>query len=143
MTPSDVVLVGDIGGTKTILALYEVSPGITRGLAETSFLSREHATFEEILKSFLRRERPIVRAVCLGVAGPVVCGRSRTTNLPWVLDERTISEIVGTPRVRLLNDLEAAACGMLHLGPDELEVLNAGSTPVRRGNVAVIAAGTG
>ena len=78
-----------------------------------------------------------------GVAGAVIEGKCRTTNLPWELDEKVLARAIGAPRVKLLNDLEAAAYGMLHLQPDELCVLNPGARPKRQGNVAVVAAGTG
>jgi glucokinase len=75
------------------------------------------------------------------VAGPVIEGKSKTTNLPWELDERRLAEALRVPRVKLLNDLEAAAYGMLQLDPTDLCVMQPGSP--RRGNIAVIAAGTG
>jgi glucokinase len=80
---------------------------------------------------------------CFGVAGAVIDGKSRITNLPWQLDEQVLARAIGVPRVKLLNDLEAAAYGMLHLSSAELCVLNPGSGPGRRGHAAVIAAGTG
>jgi glucokinase len=75
------------------------------------------------------------------VAGPVIEGKSKTTNLPWELDEPTLEKALQIPRAKLLNDLEAAAYGMLHLEPTDLCVLQPGLK--RQGNIAVIAAGTG
>ena len=75
--------------------------------------------------------------------GVVTDGHCETTNLPWTLDERDLAQHIGAPRVKLLNDLEAAAYGMLHLQPQELAPLNTGAHLGRRGNIAVIAAGTG
>jgi glucokinase len=77
------------------------------------------------------------------VAGPVVDGQCHTTNLPWELDERALVQTLGVPSVKLLNDLEAAAYGMLQLSPDETCVLNSGRPLGRKGHAAVIAAGTG
>jgi glucokinase len=77
------------------------------------------------------------------VAGAVIEGKARTTNLPWQLDEKDLARAIGAPVAKLLNDLEAAAYGMLYLRSDELCILNPGSQPKRKGNVAVIAAGTG
>jgi glucokinase len=78
---------------------------------------------------------------CFGVAGAVIDGRSNATNLPWQLDERALGSFLGCRHVKLLNDLEAAAYGMLHLPPEKLHVLQEGDRP--RANCAVIAAGTG
>jgi glucokinase len=71
----------------------------------------------------------------------VIEGKSKATNLPWELDERRLATTLRIPQVKLLNDLEAAAYGMLHLDPTDLCVLQSG--PPRKGNIAVIAAGTG
>jgi glucokinase len=137
-------LAGDIGGTKTVLALFQRSGDGLELVRDGTFPSQGHATFEEILGEFLAGQPgvPLVSA-CLGVAGPVVDGRSHTTNLPWVLDERELAQVLKTARVKLLNDLEATAFGMPFLRADELCDLKPGAQPTPKGNVAVIAAGTG
>ncbi|MFZ5465707.1 MAG: glucokinase [Pseudomonadota bacterium] len=134
-------LAGDIGGTKTVLALYTQRAGELELEREASVPSRDHALFEDILDAFLGIDRPVLRAAAFGVAGPVVDGRCRTTNLPWVLDEADLAARLGCP-VRLLNDLEAAALGMLHLPPEQRAPLSV-SRRGRDGMTAVIAAGTG
>lgn len=77
----------------------------------------------------------------MGIAGPVVDGRVVATNLPWEIDERQLAEAIPAARVRLINDLEATAHGVVALRGEELAVLQAG--PPGAGNLAVIAAGTG
>jgi glucokinase len=137
------ILAGDIGGTKTVVALLEAAGSGLRTIREESFSSPGHAALEEILDRFLTGAgpRPSLAAACFGVAGPVVEGKSQVTNLPWAVDERELSRALQVPRVKLLNDLEAAAYGMLHLSADDLCVLQPGLS--RKGNIAVIAAGTG
>src|SRR5204863_534591 len=76
-----------------------------------------------------------------GVAGPVVDGRWEAVNLPWKLDEATLAATVGAKRAKLLNDLEATGHGMLGLPPSSLVSLQTGVA--RRGNMALLAAGTG
>lgn len=140
------ILAGDIGGTKTVLGLYERSGGTLKQVREGVFPSQKHATFDEILHEFFAEipgGKPAIAAGCFGVAGAVIDGKCKTTNLPWMLDEVELAKTIGAPRAKLLNDLEAAAYGMLHLDPEELHVINPGATPRRKGNVAVIAAGTG
>ncbi len=138
------ILAGDIGGTKTVLALYDESGGELRLVRDGTFPSQAHGSLEEILAKFLAEgETPRLRAGCFGVAGAVIEGKSKTTNLPWQLDEGALARAAGAPRAKLLNDLEAAAYGMLHLRDDELAALNPDAGPRRKGNVAVIAAGTG
>jgi glucokinase len=138
-----VILAGDIGGTKTLLALFDEAGGALELQRDATYPSQESASLEAILARFLGGTPTAVRAACFGVPGVVTDGHSETTNLPWTLDERDLAQRIGAPRVKLLNDLEAAAYGMLHLQPQELAPLNTGVDSGRRGNIAVIAAGTG
>ena len=141
---TETILAGDLGGTKTLLALYHAKGDRFALLRDETYPSRGHHSFEEILEAFLAVGRPeTIDAACFDVAGPVVEGRVKTTNLPWLLDERALATKLGTPRVKLLNDLEATAYGMLHLPAADLACLHPGASPVRPGHIAVIAAGTG
>jgi len=136
------ILAGDVGGTKTALALYEARGGGLAPAREAALPSREFPTFEDAVASFLdAAPRGAVEAACFGVAGPVVNGRCIATNLPWVLDEATLASSIPAKRVRLLNDLEAMGHGVLALEPASLATLQEGA--VREGNMALLAAGTG
>lgn len=135
------ILAGDIGGTKTVLALVRPTASGRDIEREAVFASREYGRFDDLLAAFLKEGGHRPDAVCLGVAGPVREGRCQTTNLPWVLEERELGRAVGARAVKLLNDVEAAAFGVLGLRADEIAVLNPGRRAV--GNIAVIAAGTG
>jgi glucokinase len=138
----DAVLVGDIGGTNTRLAIIDVVKGHFNFLAEETFPSREEPSLESALRKFLSNPiRPITRA-CLGVAGPVREGRCEATNLPWVIDSQKIALQFNLPRVGLINDWEAGAYGIAVLETKDFEILNQG-TPDARGNRAIISAGTG
>ncbi|NGZ10040.1 MAG: glucokinase [Nitrospira sp. LK70] len=163
------ILAGDIGATKTNLALYEWTNARAEPLRLERFPSGDYKSLEDILVEFLtppnppspatsleveeihQREKPStptakpvkLRAACFGVAGPVIDNRCQTTNLPWAIDGQTIAKQFTIPHVQLLNDLEATAYGLLWLRPDELEVLNAGNPPNKRQALALIAAGTG
>jgi len=138
------ILAGDLGGTKTALALFESSGSALQPVQEATFHSADYGSLEDILRAFLKTTSPpALSGACIGVAGPVIDGGSHLTNLDWHFDEATLAGVVNVHRLKLLNDLEATAYGMLHLRADELVVLNAGAQPPRRGNIAVIAAGTG
>ncbi len=138
------ILAGDIGGTKTNLALFEIDGDQLTTVHDQTFPSREHGTFDEILDAFLKdQDKSGVESSCFGVAGAVFDGRVHTTNLPWTLEESDLARSIGCPRATLLNDLEAAAYAMPHQALDQLHVLNAGTSRRHRGNIAVIAAGTG
>jgi len=139
------ILAGDIGGTKTHLGLFVLRGEQVDRVAEATYASREHRSFDAVLERFRHdAKRPTsIDVACFGVAGAVIDGCSNATNLPWQLDERALARLLGAKRVKLLNDLEAAAYGMLHLPPEQIHVLQTGEGPRPRANAAVIAAGTG
>jgi glucokinase len=136
------VLAGDIGGTKTILALYEVrrkaAPALSR---EASFPSRRYKGLERVIEEFLGSGKETVHAAAFGIAGPVVDETVKTTNLPWVVRASSLAREIGCRRVQLMNDLEATAFGGLYLGKRNIHLLRRGKQ--RKANIAVIAAGTG
>jgi glucokinase len=136
------LLAGDVGGTKTSLAVYDLQLGPRRPLAEATLSSADFASLEALIHSFLAGIEFNVTRACLGVAGPVVSGRATITNLPWVMDEEQLSKALDVTSVRLLNDLESIAYAIPRLNTDDLHVLNAGQ-PAPKGAIAVIAPGTG
>lgn len=136
------LLAGDVGGTKTILAQYEKSTNGLERVQERIFPSADYGSLDEIVTEFLSDQTVPMEAACFGVAGLVIDGRSQITNLPWVIDEATLTVTTGGARVKLLNDLQAMALGLLRLGPEEWQELNPDAEPAA-GNRAVLAAGTG
>ncbi len=136
------LLTGDIGGTKTVLAVFSLEQGAREPLAEATFASSQYASLEKILHEFRSSiDLPIDRA-CFGVAGPVADGQSRITNLPWVISTSRLRAALNTQAVALLNDLQAIAYAVPHLGAEEVRTLHPGN-PQPGGNIAVIAPGTG
>lgn len=136
------LLVGDVGGTKTILALCDRQDEGWVRVREQRFASGAHPSLESVIRAFLAPVEVQVEAACFGVAGPVFEGRSRITNLSWMIDEATLSIGLGGAKVCLLNDLQAMAMGLLALGPEDWYDFNP-SARKQAGNQAVIAAGTG
>ncbi|NTW02586.1 MAG: glucokinase [Oscillochloris sp.] len=136
------ILAGDIGGTKTILALFSRTAGAHMPIVEATFPSSGYASLEAILGEFLAAHPAHIDAACFGVAGPVVAGRASVTNLPWVIDANQICDSFGCRVVHLLNDLEAIAHAVRILEGDDIATLNDG-TAVAGGAVGVIAPGTG
>jgi len=136
------VLAGDIGGTKTALAIVEIAGWRLSLRRFRKFPSREYGTFEEILALFLKGQGPPPRAAAFGVAGPVEAGRARVTKLPWILDEPRLSAATGVLRVRLVNDFVAAALGIPYVGKRRLATLRAGKAEPG-GPIGLIGAGTG
>jgi len=136
------ILAGDLGGTKCNLGLFDAQQAKLERTAAKRYATQEHANFDEIVQDFLRETGAKVTAASFGIAGPVVDNTVHGTNMPWGVDGAHMARLLGVPRVRLMNDLEAAAFGIGVLEPKDLETLHAGLN-VPQANRAVIAAGTG
>jgi glucokinase len=133
------VLVGDVGGTKCLLALCDPRG---RVFFEKRFESKAFPEFHLLAQAFLREVEERPDRACFAVAGPVVDDRCRATNLPWVIDARTLESQLGVPRVKLVNDFYAQALAVLELPPEDIVQLHPGTT-VGGGPVAILGAGTG
>jgi glucokinase len=150
------LLAGDIGGTKTNLAIFTSAAGLRAPLAEATFPSSNYPSLEALVGEFLaqvvedaRSKMPgrvqgevNVDRASFGVAGPVLAGRATVTNLPWVMDETQLAAKLGLSSVHLLNDLLAIAHAVPMLEPTDLHTLNEGE-PASGGAIAVVAPGTG
>jgi glucokinase len=136
------ILAGDVGGTKTNLALFERAPTGLKCLRVERFENAQHASLGEVLARFLGAEAPRLDAAGVGVAGPVVQGSVHATNLRWQVNAAQLASQLGLASVVLVNDLEALAWAVPHLRAPELCVLQDGDTAAA-GSIAVIAAGTG
>ncbi len=135
------IVSGDIGGTKTRLALVEVTGQRVVLLKQARYISRDYANFEQVLQQFLEQVDARV-VLALGIAGPIKGRRVETTNLPWVIDADELVQRFALAGCYLLNDLEAIAWGIPALNQEDVCVLQAGDENAQ-GNRAVIAAGTG
>ena len=136
------LLAGDIGGTKTVLAVFSPEAGPRAPLAEATFPSSRYGRLEAIVQEFIAETKLPVDRACFGVAGPVVDGAAQITNLPWLMSEAGLMHAFGWRATRLLNDLESIAYAVPILAPSDVHTLNVG-VPVLRVNIAVIAPGTG
>lgn len=136
------LLAGDIGGTKTDLAVFSAEKGPRTPLAQARFHSADYPGLEPMVREFLDQAKLSVSHACFGVAGPVVGGRARLTNLPWLVDETTLRQTLNLQAARLLNDLEAIANAVPELQPNDVHTLSSGA-PVAGSAIAVIAPGTG
>ena len=136
------LLAGDIGGTKTVLAIFTVEAGLKSPLLEKTFPSSSYPSLEMIVSEFLSQTDLKPERATFGVAGPVVERQATITNLPWVIDERRLQAALDFPSVHLLNDLEAIAEAVPMLNSGDLETLREGDA-VPGGTIGIIAPGTG
>jgi glucokinase len=136
------ILAGDIGGTKTLLALFSHEAGPHAPMFEQSFASGAYDSLDVIVQRFCAEHPAPITGACFGVAGPVMEGRAEITNLPWVISADTLSQALGQVPVALINDLQAIAQAVPYLDADDVATLNPGE-PLKGGAIAVIAPGTG
>jgi glucokinase len=138
-----ILLAGDVGGTKTNLALCSSEIGVANALSEQSFPSEKYPDLESMLHEFLRNEKSQIDSACFGVAGPVINGRAGITNLNWIVDENNLAREFKLASAHVINDLVATSYFVPHLTSEkDVYPLNKGN-PVMNGNLAVIAPGTG
>src|SRR5262249_34593486 len=117
------VLAGDIGGTKTAVAILEAGARHLKIRRERTYPSAQFESLDQILADFLDGVRPLPCVACFGVAGPVVGGRASVTKLPWTIEERALARGIGVPTVRVINDFVAAAAGLSYLRPRQRSTL--------------------
>ena len=137
------ILVGDIGGTKTTLSLYDERQDYHHPIVEKSYPSNEYSSLEDIIAVFIEEEHPQnLDYASFGVAGPVVKQVAQITNLPWKIDAAVIKNTFDLKNVWLLNDLESIAYGTFVLRDEDVFVLS-DKEENPAGSIAVIAPGTG
>ncbi len=141
------ILAGDVGGTKVDLALYSFENGTLKVARTRKFPAAGYASLQDVVLEFLKdpavkQDEENVIAACFGCPGPVKDGRLKLTNLPWVLDARELSNILGIEHIFLINDLEANGYGVAELGPSQIfELVQGDRSGV--GHRALVAPGTG
>lgn len=138
------ILAGDIGGTKTLIGLYDDSTRRPTPIDVRAFATTEFSGLPAIIDAF-RGEQPkssSIDAAVFGIAGPIIDQSAEMTNVEWRVDRNVLVDTLGIPHVHLLNDLEAMGYGVPVLNRDELVILQTGN-PRSDGNLALIAAGTG
>src|SRR5579872_1978919 len=124
-----IVLAGDVGGTKTLLGLFDSGPTRPQAVAMRTFRTLDFADLPAMIDNFLRQAGPgpLPGAACFGVAGPVVGDTAALTNVPWHVDAGRVADRFGIPRVDLLNDLQAMAYAVAELQAPEVYTLQEGA----------------
>lgn len=138
------LIAGDIGGTKTDLAIFSSEAGPHAPVEQAKMHSADYPSLQAMVKEFLAKAKKSVDRACFAVAGPVIEGRVKTTNLPWVIEEISLAQEMNLNRksVHLINDLEAIGRAIPILRPSDAHTINVGEA-VPGGAIAVIAPGTG
>lgn len=139
---SELLLAGDIGGTKANLVLVDPAGDPRRPVFSQRLTSNDFSSLEALLESFLQSSGRRAQHVCLGIPAPVVDGHVAPVNIRWQAQEESVARHLGLEKVRFLNDLVATALGIPELLADEVANLHPGA-PRLHGPKAVIAPGTG
>lgn len=141
----NMILTGDIGGTKSLLGIYDPRTPRPAEVVTRTFSTTAYRDLTAMISDFARDAAvhgAIVDSACFGIAGPITGETASLTNVPFVIDAPAIARTFEIPRVTLLNDLEALAYAVPLLEAAELHTLQAG-TPTPGASAALIAAGTG
>ena len=142
MSPKKIILAGDIGGTKTELGLFVMGRKRPSLKIVRTFSTNNYSDFDEIVRQFLDIHPGYIAGACFGIAGPVINGRCKMTNLPWTIFETLLKKRFKWQSVRIVNDLVAMARAIPVLNNQELYSLN--GLRIRRGhNIGLVAPGTG
>ncbi len=136
------VLAGDIGGTKTHLGLYSMANKRPALIKMSTYASRQAESLSEMVHQFLGNESTAIEAACFGVAGPVLNGGCKVTNLEWAVTEEEIRQNFNIEKVGIINDLMAIGYGLNVLEESETLTLNPGKRDPNA-MVGLIAPGTG
>ena len=136
------LIAGDIGGTKTDLAIYSTESGPHTPLVQCQVHSADYKSLQAMVSEFLGQAKIPVSAASFDVAGPVIGGRAKVTNLPWVMDVDSLTSDLKLNSVHLMNDLEAVARAVPVLRDSDVVTINGGEA-VKNGPIAIIAPGTG
>ena len=109
------LLAGDIGGTKTILALFSLEKGPVQPFFEVTYQSNAYSGLDAIIKDFFSQANATAATACFGVAGPVRDGRAIITNLPWQPDTRMLQASHDFSEAILINDGHSAIFSPTHV----------------------------
>lgn len=136
------ILAGDIGGTKTLLGLFDRKQSIKEPVYQKTFASQKYDKLETIIAEFLVENPVSPAAACFAVAGPVREDKAQITNLPWMIAAESIRQTFKIPVVYLMNDVQSTAAAIPFMDPADLAAIRIGD-PDPHGTIAVIAPGTG
>ncbi|MBS1140386.1 MAG: glucokinase [Proteobacteria bacterium] len=135
------ILGGDLGGTKTLLALAEIDDGRLKIFRQQRYASQDYPSFDDLLAEFIP-DQPNIASACFGVAGPTDGREAKLTYLPWQLSAGALEDRFGIGQVSLLNDFAAAAHGVPLVEDRDILTLHAGQ-PEDGAPRVILGAGTG
>ena len=137
------ILAGDIGGTKTLLALFRIEGNNLREIKSKRYASKDYPDLITIMNEFLKDEKQLPKSAAFGIPGPVIHGKAKSTNLAWIVDEQNLKGKTGIQKIKIVNDLASTAYSIPYLKGNELITIKEGAQEHSSERFAVIAPGTG
>ncbi len=135
-------IVADVGGTNTRIALFDGTNNGFRAL--TCYVNRDFNSLEEIFQQWLEAlEEPSPETCCLAVAAPPSEDLVVMSNMDWSFSCSELAIALGFAQLRRLNDFEANAYALPHLGTGERAILSKGRSETAAGRLATVGPGTG
>jgi glucokinase len=143
MQNENIILAGDVGGTKTLLALFERKEGKLIELQSKRYVSNDFKNLDVIIKDFVEEQDIFPHAAAFGIPGPVLNGVVKSTNLPWIIDEKKLRIKTGIPLVKVVNDLAATAYEIPFLEKEKVITIKEGIKLKDPERFVILAPGTG
>ncbi len=135
-------LVSDVGGTNTRVGLAEGGRVDTSSIAR--FRNADHDGLGAIYARYLEEMgRPVCAGACIAMAGPVMNGTGRLTNVGWTFDRDALAASTGAAITSILNDLQAQGHAVSVLPPESLHRILPGPAGEELDAQLVIGLGTG
>jgi glucokinase len=149
VTPYVTYLIGDIGGTNARFQLKKVNPkqkSDRQMLKEAKLETQKYPSLIKCLQEFLKEfsgTKDYPAFFCMGIAGPSKSKVIKITNADWPeFNVDDVQEVMKFQNIKILNDFEANAYGVLAMDKTHYQMLN--SNPIQDGSPkALIGAGTG
>ena len=142
------LLAGDLGGTKTILAVYS-NENYPKQLFQKYYISSEWSSFYSIFEDFIKQlpdHISLPEYGCIGVAGPINNHKVKITNLGWDIETEKLSLLSKINNIELINDFSVLIYGIPFFKNNQYEVIQGKLNYEYKNNqklVAIIGAGTG
>ena len=132
------VLLADIGGTHARFAILK------SGKVSDVYRYRcsDFKSAYMAIHSFLLMQTVMPKSAVIAMAGVIIDGKGKWTNLPWVLDEKKLKKQFGFRSVLLVNDLIPQGEGISCLKKTDVVQLNT-VEPQRESLKSLISLGTG
>lgn len=134
-------LVADVGGTNTRIALFDEPQCEFRAVA--SFRNCDHQSLAHVIRHWREQlDESWPKTACIAAAAPPSGDRVSMSNIGWSFSLSEMADEFGFTQLRWLNDFQANAHALPHLGSADLELIHPGQDTGAT-TLATVGPGTG